>query len=192
MDFPLEGCISHYLDRCVQWVYVCVHCVFLYVRVCACGCVCVHGKKKRDILKAPLSIWFLHHCSGITLSIVGSLGISSVCNISLIHTSPWALPCRRILSVPLDSAVTLYILWPSLKLSPVWYCASVRTVQVIKLSKLQFHTVTVLPRLSTAQQYIFIHINTATDFPTGMEQNKPRREQRQTCLTQGFSCSSDF
>lgn len=103
-------------------VCVCVCCVFLRV------CVCSWMRKRKRNLKAPLSIWFLHHCGRITLSIVGSLGISSVCNISLIHTSPRALPCRTILSVPADSAVTLYILWPSLKLT-VCDPSSVRTVR---------------------------------------------------------------
>lgn len=137
MDFSLEGRISRDSDRCVQWVCVCVCTLCLSVGSRLWLCVSSWMCKRKGNLKAPLSIWFLHHCGGITLSIVGSLGISSVCNISLIHTSHWALPCRTILSVPPDTAVTLYILWPSLKLSPVWYRASVRTVRGIKLSKLQ-------------------------------------------------------
>lgn len=127
--FPLRGLYISWLGQvCV--LSVC--CVFLWVL-----CVCVSKTERKRNLKAPLSIWFLHHCGGITLSIAGSLGISSVCNISLIHTSPWALPCRTILSVPSGAAVTLHILWPSLKLT-VCYPVSVRTTQGIKLSKLQF------------------------------------------------------
>lgn len=90
MDFPSEGCISHDSDRCVQRVRVCV-------RVCVLH---VHGCVKEKIRRHPSPSGFYINCGGITLSIVGSLGISSVCNISLIHTSLWTSPCRTIPSVP--------------------------------------------------------------------------------------------
>lgn len=89
MDFPSEGCISHDSDRCVQ-----------RVRVCACVCVARSWMCKREIRRHPSPSGFYINCGGITLSIVGSLGISSVCNISLIHTSLWTSPCRTIPSVP--------------------------------------------------------------------------------------------
>lgn len=134
MDFPSESHISHVFDRCVRWAYICVHCVSQKVWVwatvvCVCSWMCKRQGWKRN-LKAALSICFLHHCGGITLSIVGSLGISSVCNISLIHTSLWALPSRETQSPPWHCADPAH----PLRLSPVWYHGSVRSTRDVKMS----------------------------------------------------------
>lgn len=132
--FPLREPYIYVFDRCVRWAYICVHCVSQKVWVwatvvCVCSWMCKRQGWKRN-LKAALSICFLHHCGGITLSIVGSLGISSVCNISLIHTSLWALPSRETQSPPWHCADPAH----PLRLSPVWYHGSVRSTRDVKMS----------------------------------------------------------
>lgn len=88
--FPLRGLYISWLGQ------VCA------ASACVCACVCVARSWmcKREIRRHPSPSGFYINCGGITLSIVGSLGISSVCNISLIHTSLWTSPCRTIPSVP--------------------------------------------------------------------------------------------
>lgn len=133
--FPLrEPYISCLWQVCAMSVYMCTLCLseglgMSYSCVCVCSWMCKRQGWKRN-LKAALSICFLHHCGGITLSIVGSLGISSVCNISLIHTSLWALPCRETQSPPWHCADPAH----PLQLSPVWYHGSVRSTRDVKMS----------------------------------------------------------
>ena len=91
-------CVCAYVKPFCRFGYVAA---VVRVRVCVCVCVC-SWKCKRETGKSKvlLPIWFLHHCGGITLSIVGSLGISSVCNISLIHAPPRASLRTTILRCP--------------------------------------------------------------------------------------------
>lgn len=98
---------SQYFTAGTEWISP-PRAVYLMTRTGVCSeCVCVrvcvlrvHGCVKEKIRRHPSPSGFYINCGGITLSIVGSLGISSVCNISLIHTSLWTSPCRTIPSVP--------------------------------------------------------------------------------------------
>lgn len=94
-----------------QWViylmtWTGVYSVCVYVKsLCRLGYVAAvvyeRESQRHTLHLVSASLWWDH------IIPVGSLGISSVCNISLIHTSLWTLPCTTVLNVPPDTALTL-------------------------------------------------------------------------------------
>lgn len=157
MDFPSEGCISHDSDRCVQRVRVCV-------RVCVLR---VHGCVKEKFEGTPLhlvststvveshypswALWEFHQC-------VTSHLFTRLCGLHRVEQS--RVSPRRHTADPVTSSGLLF--------KSLSVC--VRTVQGIKLSKLQFsHFHCFASVVHSSAIYIFSPINTATALPTGRE-----------------------